>query len=63
MPVGVTALKRALPTILAEENQEISGEIRDLLLELSDWLRTLEARIARCDTKLANKFKADEPCR
>jgi transposase len=60
---GVAALKRALPTILAEENQEISGEIRNLLIELSDWLRTLEARIASCDEKLTRKFKADERCK
>ena len=62
--VGVTALKGALPTILAEEeNNEISGEIRDLLIEMSDWLRALEARIASCDEKLDRKFKADERCR
>lgn len=60
---GVTALKHALPTILAEENSEISGEIRDLLIEMSDWLRTLEARIASCDEKLDRKFKADERCK
>jgi transposase len=53
-----------LPTILAEEeNNEISGEIRDLLIEMSDWLRALEARIASCDEKLDRKFKADERCR
>jgi transposase len=60
---GVAALKRALPPVLAEENQEISGEIRALLLELSDWLQTLEARIASCDEKLTRKFKADEHCK
>lgn len=59
---GVTALKRALPMILADENSELSGEIRELLCEMSEWLRTLEARIASCDEKLARKFKADERC-
>ena len=59
---GVTALKRALPTVLADENGEVSGEIRNLLCEMSEWLRTLEARIASCDVKLARKFKADERC-
>ena len=47
---GVTALKRALPTILTEENSELSGEIRDLLIEMADWLRTLEPRIASATT-------------
>jgi transposase len=60
---GATALKRALPTILAEENNEISGEVRDLLIEMSEWLRTLELRIASCDAKLARKFKEDERCK
>jgi transposase len=59
---GVTALKRALPTILADENPSLSGEIRDLLCEMSEWLRTLETRIASCDEKLVRKFKADERC-
>ena len=59
---GVTALKRALPTVLANENSEISGEIRDLLIEMSEWLRTLETRIASCDDKLTRKFKADDRC-
>jgi transposase len=60
---GVTALKRALPTILAEENSELSGEVCDLLIEMADWLRTLELRIASCDQKLAHKFKVDERCK
>jgi hypothetical protein len=46
-----------MPAILAEENEEISGEVHDLLIEMSDWLRTLEVRTASCDEKLARKFK------
>jgi len=57
------ALKRALPTILAEENIEISGEVRVLLSEMGEWLRTLELRIASCDEKLARQFKTDERCK
>lgn len=60
---GVTALKRALPAILAEQNSELSGEVGDLLIEMADWLRTLERRIASCDQKLAYKFKVDERCK
>jgi transposase len=60
---GATALKRALPTILAEENSEISGEVRDLLIEMGGWLRSLELRIASCDEKLARKFRTDERCK
>lgn len=60
---GVMALKRALPTILAEENIEISGEVRVLLSEMGEWLRTLELRIASCDEKLARQFKTDERCK
>jgi transposase len=61
--IGVTALKRALPEILAEENSDLSGEVRDLLIEMRDWLRTLELRVASCDQKLTRKFKMDERCK
>jgi transposase len=60
---GVTALKRALPKVLVDEYPELSGEIRDLLGEMSEWQRTLETRIASCDEKIARKFKDDERCR
>jgi transposase len=59
---GPTALKRALPQVLADESNELSGELRDLLCEMSEWLRTLEQRIASCEAKISRAFKNDERC-
>jgi len=42
---GAAALKRSLPAALADESNEQSGEMRELLSEMSQWLRTLEQRI------------------
>jgi len=41
---GPIALKRALPPALADENNELSGEMRELLGEMSQWRRALEVR-------------------
>ena len=60
--MGVAALKRSLPAALADESSELSGEMRELLCEISQWLRTLEQRIARCEAPIARKFKHDERC-
>jgi transposase len=59
---GPTALKRALPQVLADESNELSGELRDLLCEMSEWLRTFEQRIASCEAKISRAFKNDERC-
>jgi len=40
----------------------VSGEIRELLGEMGQWLRTLEQRIASCETQITRKFKHDERC-
>jgi len=60
--VGPIALKRALPSALADEGNELSGEMRELLGEMSQWLRTLEERIASCEAKISRYFKHDERC-
>src|ERR1700724_2793549 len=44
--VGVAALKRSLPAALTDESSELCGEMRELMSEMSQWLRTLEQRIA-----------------
>jgi len=41
---------------------ELSGEMRELLCEMSQWLRTLEQRIASCEARITRKFKHDERC-
>lgn len=59
---GMAALKRALPTILASEGDEVSGEIRAMLQEMSELLRSLEQRLMRCEERVRRKFKDDERC-
>jgi transposase len=59
---GPTALKRALPQALADDNNQLSGEMRELLSEMSEWLRTVEQRIASCEAKISRTFKNDERC-
>jgi len=41
--------KRGLPAALADDSSELSGEMRELLCEMSQWLRTLEQRGGRDD--------------
>ena len=36
--------------------------MRELLSEMSQWLGTLEQRIASCETQITRKFKHDERC-
>lgn len=62
MRTSPIALKRALPPALADENNELSGEMRELLGEMSQWRRALEERIASCEAKIAQQFKRDERC-
>src|SRR6202790_559674 len=58
--IGVAGLKRALPAALAYDSDELSGEMRELLSEMNQWLRTLEHRIASCEARITQKFKHDE---
>ncbi len=36
--------------------------MRELLCEMSQWLRSLEQRIASCEARITRKFKHDERC-
>jgi hypothetical protein len=49
---GAAALKRSLPAALADDRSELFGEMRELLCEMSQWLRTLEQRIASCEARI-----------
>jgi transposase len=63
MRKGVATLKRELPQVLADESNEVSGELGEELIELRELLRDLEQRIAGMDKRIAHKFKGDERCR
>ena len=54
--IGAAALKRSLPTALADESSELSGEMRELLREMSQWLRLLEQRITSCEARITRRL-------
>lgn len=42
---GIATLRRALPAILEDQTNTLSGLLRELLLELRDRLRLLDERL------------------
>jgi transposase len=62
-PLGAAGLRQALTQALAAENPELSGEIGEMLLELSGWLRQSEQRIAAITRRIERAVKRDERCR
>jgi transposase len=51
---GTAALRRALPAILEDQTNTLSGLLRELLLELRDRLRLLEERLHGYDLRIEN---------
>jgi transposase len=61
--LGAAALRRTLAQALADDRNEVSGAMGELLLELSGWLRELEQRIAALGARIERGAKDDERCR
>ncbi len=59
---GVAGLKRGMLPALTDDRSELPGEMRELLCEMSQWLRTLEQRIASCEARTTHQFKHDDRC-
>jgi hypothetical protein len=51
---GTVALRRALPAILEDRTNTLSGLLRELLLELRDRLRLLDERPHGYDLRIEN---------
>lgn len=63
MGKGFTALKRALPQILEDADNELSSVMREVLAEQYERLGTLEHRIADYQRKLTLAARAHEGCK
>jgi transposase len=50
----IAALRRALPAILEDQTNTLSGLLRELLLELRDRLRLLDERLHSYDLRIEN---------
>ena len=62
VPCGVARLRRALPTILEEEANNLSAAMREMLAETAERLRMTEERIKRYDTEIVRHCARDERC-
>src|SRR5208337_1815395 len=59
---GAAGLKRGLAQALAADDDQFSGELRELVGELNGWLREFERRIAGVAARIARHFRDDERC-
>ena len=59
---GFAALRRALPKIVEERDDGLSGLMRDLVLDLSERLRYTEQRLRRYDQHITQLLTQDERC-
>ncbi len=59
---GVGHMRRALPTILEDAENRLSDLFRELLAELYDQLRQLDARISDYDRRIQALFRSQEAC-
>jgi len=63
MAQGVAHVRRALPSILEDRDNGLSGVIRELLGEISERLKFIEDRLRRYDSRIQRLFRQDERCR
>jgi transposase len=57
---GAIPLRRAITTILADDDARVSDLLREILSEMSDRLRLFEERLKRYDLRIAGFARADE---
>lgn len=60
--LSLITLRQRLPTILEDEQHELTTRARSLFRELYDELIDLEGKIAYVERKINQIFKASEPC-
>jgi transposase len=59
---GVTHLRRALPVILEDRDNGLSGMKRELLGEIAERLKFTEDRLRQYDLRIQRLFREDERC-
>ena len=60
---SITRARRAIPEILAGQDNELTAMARDAIAELYDLLRDLDRRIGLFDKKIDRIFHGSEACR
>jgi transposase len=60
IPVGISNLKKAIPEILEQTNNELTNSLRSLVEVLSSELRELETRIDLLDVRVKDVFEQSE---
>jgi len=59
---GVSRLRRALPAILEDGDNGLSGVMRELLAEIGERLRFIDDRLHKYDLTIQRLFRQDERC-
>jgi len=59
---GFAPLRRALPTVLENRDQRLSGLLLELIAEMSEQLKLLEQRLHEYDLRVRRLLRADERC-
>ena len=59
---GFAPLRRALPAILENRDNRLSGVMRELLGEIGERLRFIDARLHKYDLNIQQLFRDDERC-
>ena len=59
---GLAPLRRELPLILDDEENQLSGLFREMLGEMAERLKLLDQRIRQYDSKVERVFSQDERC-
>jgi transposase len=60
---GVSHLRRALPSVVADDGNGLSGAMRELLVEIRERLSFVEEHLHQYDLRIQRLFHADERCR
>jgi transposase len=59
---GIAPLRRELPLILDDEENQLSGLFREMLGEMAERLKLLDQRIRQYDSRVERVFGQDERC-
>jgi transposase len=62
IPKGFSTLRKRLPQILEDAENELTADTRELFFELQEEFRALDKRILIYDHKLKQLFKTNENC-
>jgi len=63
IPQGSAHVHRSLPRILADDDNRLSGMMRELLNEIGERLRYIEERLRQYELRIRRLFREDERCR